>query len=320
MDTFTKNSLVMATLSKPEVVERLKRWLEEKKGLSLDAFAGFVCTALGLFFAPGQPQLASCAEALKELDKKGLISLCDTLDYVPAPSRRHPTPRCLDGPVPEPVDVPSAAGQVRGLRLELVATPEQIKIFNTILRDNHYIGPKIFFGRQIRYVVVSEHGYLGAAGFACASHRSKPRDVFIGWTDSQRSLLRDRILVGMVRFCLLKSVHCRNLATKVLSMALESLRKDFPAKYGYCPCLVETFVDPEYYAGTCYRAGGWVELGLTSGRAEAPRDGGRTAAGRSSFSTCLTRTSGRSSASSLSIPSGTIPRSQERGRFPSILP
>ena len=301
-------------------MERLKRWLEEKKGLSLDAFAGFVCTALGLFFAPGQPQLSSCAEALKELDKKGLISLCDTLDYVPAPSRRHPTPRCLDGPVPEPVDVPCAAGQVRGLRLELVATPEQSKIFNTILRDNHYIGPKIFFGRQIRYVVVSEHGYLGAVGFACASHRSKPRDVFIGWTDSQRSLLRDRILVGMVRFCLLKSVHCRNLATKVLSMALESLRKDFPAKYGYCPCLVETFVDPEYYAGTCYRAGGWVELGLTSGRAEAPRAGGRTAAGRSSFSTCLTRTSGRSSASSLSIPSGTIPRSQERGRFPSILP
>ena len=266
MDTFKQNSLVKETLSQPEVVEQIKRWLEEKKGLSLLAFATFVCTALSLFYASNKLQTASCCEALKELDKDGLISLHDTLDYVPSPSRRPPTPRCLDGPVPDPVGVPPAAGQVKGLRLVQVTTPEQIEIWNTILKYNHYLGPKIFFGRQIRYLVVSDHGYLGAVGFACASQSSKPRDEFIGWTASQRRLLRDRILVGMVRFCIVQSVHCRNLASKVLSMALESLRKDFPVKYGYCPCVVETFADPEHHRGTCYRAGNWDEPGLTAGR------------------------------------------------------
>ena len=56
-------------------------------------------------------------------------------------------------------------------------------------------------------------------------------------------------------------------------MSLESLRKDFPAKYGYCPCVVETFVDPEQdLAGICCRASSWDELGLTSGRGRNAAD------------------------------------------------
>jgi hypothetical protein len=33
-----------------------------------------------------------------------------------------------------------------------------------------------------------------------------------------------------------------------------------------CPLLLETFVDPRHYTGTCYRAAGWQLLGATSGR------------------------------------------------------
>ena len=77
----------------------------------------------------------------------------------------------------------------------------------------------------------------------------------------------------MCRLCIRRSVLCRSLATKVVSMSLESLRKDFPAKYGYCPCVVETFVDPEQdLAGICCRASSWDELGLTSGRGRNAAD------------------------------------------------
>ena len=273
MDTFKQNTLVKATLFQPEVVEQIKRWLEEKKGLCLSAFASFVCTCLNLSYASGKLQISSCADALKELDKQGLISLHDTLDYVPSPKRRPPVPRCLDGPVPEPSGVPPSVEQVKGLRIELVTTPEQIKIWNTILKYNHYLGPGIFFGRQVRYLVVSDHGYLGAVGFAGAAKSSRVRDRIIGWSASQRRSLLDRVLAGMNRFCILKSVQCRNLATKVLSLALEAFRKDFPAKYGFCPAMVESFVDPEHFKGTCYRAGNWMEAGLTAGRGRNDREG-----------------------------------------------
>ena len=163
--------------------------------------------------------------------------------------------------------------RVKGIRLELVTTPEQIKIWNTLLKYDHYLGPRMFFGRQNRYLVVSDHGYLGAAGFSCASKSSRPRDEFIGWTLSQRRSLLVRVALCMCRLCIRRSVLCRSLATKVVSMSLESLRKDFPAKYGYCPCVVETFVDPEQdLAGICYRASSWDELGLTSGRGRNAAD------------------------------------------------
>jgi hypothetical protein len=29
---------------------------------------------------------------------------------------------------------------------------------------------------------------------------------------------------------------------------------------------LETFIDPERFAGTCYRAANWIYLGLTTGR------------------------------------------------------
>jgi hypothetical protein len=37
--------------------------------------------------------------------------------------------------------------------------------------------------------------------------------------------------------------------------------------------LLETFVDTERFAGTCYRAAGWQELGLTTGRGKADQTG-----------------------------------------------
>jgi len=37
--------------------------------------------------------------------------------------------------------------------------------------------------------------------------------------------------------------------------------------------LVETFVDPTRYKGTCYRAANWVYLGLTTGRGNNDQTG-----------------------------------------------
>src|SRR5204862_322048 len=49
------------------------------------------------------------------------------------------------------------------------------------------------------------------------------------------------------------------------------LPKDWQARYGLEPVLMETLVDPARYRGTCYRAANWMETGMTQGRGRMDR-------------------------------------------------
>jgi hypothetical protein len=44
------------------------------------------------------------------------------------------------------------------------------------------------------------------------------------------------------------------------------ISEDWQAIYGHPVYFLETFVDPERFRGTCYRAANWVLLGKTTGR------------------------------------------------------
>ena len=47
---------------------------------------------------------------------------------------------------------------------------------------------------------------------------------------------------------------------------------DWQQKYGHRVELVETFVEQDRFAGTCYRAANWIYLGATRGRSRNDRD------------------------------------------------
>jgi len=57
-----------------------------------------------------------------------------------------------------------------------------------------------------------------------------------------------------------------HLASHVLGLALRRLQEDFRQRYGYEPLLVETFIEQQRFAGTCYRAATFIEVGRTQGR------------------------------------------------------
>jgi len=42
--------------------------------------------------------------------------------------------------------------------------------------------------------------------------------------------------------------------------------RDWQQVYGHPIHLLETFVDPERFRGTCYRAANWIVVGKTTGR------------------------------------------------------
>ena len=58
----------------------------------------------------------------------------------------------------------------------------------------------------------------------------------------------------------------KNLASYVLGQVERRIGDDWEQQWGYRPVLMETFVDPAHFAGTCYKAANWRYLGLTTGR------------------------------------------------------
>jgi hypothetical protein len=67
------------------------------------------------------------------------------------------------------------------------------------------------------------------------------------------------------RFLIFPHVQVPHLASHVLGQLARRVRADWLEHWGFAPLLLETFVDPRHYAGTCYRAAGWELLGETSG-------------------------------------------------------
>ena len=57
-----------------------------------------------------------------------------------------------------------------------------------------------------------------------------------------------------------------HLASHVLARVARRIAADWQALYAHPVYLLETFIDPERFRGTCYRAANWLYLGLTTGR------------------------------------------------------
>jgi len=161
------------------------------------------------------------------------------------------------------------------LQLVLVETEEQMRIWNTMLHDEHPQGAGPLVGRQLRYLIGSEHGWLGGAGFASAALHLDARDRWIGWDLATRQAHLERV-VGMSRFLIRPSVRCKNLASRILSLVTARMAQDFKNRYGYEPWLIETFVGKRL-RGTCYQAANWTRIGSSSGRGRQDRDRKRAA-------------------------------------------
>jgi len=111
-----------------------------------------------------------------------------------------------------------------------------MRTWNEMMLREHPQGAGPVVGRQLRYLIDSEDGWLGGLGFAAAALQPADRDKWIGWDVEQRRAYLHTV-VGMSRFLIRPSVQCRNLASKVLSMAMAALPDDFERRYNYQPWL-----------------------------------------------------------------------------------
>jgi transcriptional regulator len=177
--------------------------------------------------------------------------------------------RCIvpTSSVGKPKNLPKTVGRVPSLQLKLIEPGDQesLAIWNFLIMKEHKIGLTRFFGKQLKYLVGSKNGWLGAIGFSSSALQVKGRDLWIGWSPEERKK-NQHLVINMSRFLIRPSVKCRNLATRVLGMCYNQVVDDWFNRYNEKPVLMETFVDPAQFVGTSFLAGNWKKICKTAGR------------------------------------------------------
>ena len=149
------------------------------------------------------------------------------------------------------------------LTLELITDPKDITRWNKLIRKHHYLKEHRMVGESLRYVAKRKGKWIALLGWSSAAFHLQARDSWIGWTDSLRQARRPLVACN-ARFVLL-GPKSSNQASQILSLNLKCLSQDWQRLYDHPIALAETFVDPERFEGTCYRAANWIEIGVSKG-------------------------------------------------------
>lgn len=216
--------------------------------------------------AVGQIKDMAARTLLLKLAHRGLI------DLPPPRSRtRHP---CAQAPPliqqsslalsSEPIEGP--LDRLQPIGLELADTRPKRQQVQQWLAQFHYRGFHGVVGENVQYLAKDRHGrQLAVMVFGAAAWKVADRDRFIGWSAEQRATHLGGI-ANQQRFLILPWVRVAHLASHLLALAARRLSADWQTRYGHPVWLMETFVEQQRFAGTAYRAAGWICLGQTSGR------------------------------------------------------
>jgi len=121
----------------------------------------------------------SCRVAMLRMYEDGLISLPPTRKTVP-PKRRCRIEYIPDTAPCKPFTEP--VGRLQDLKMSLVSSKNQSRIWNEYIHRYHYPGYKTLPGAQLRYFVYSNNSIMALLGFVAAAWKVAPRDQFIGWS------------------------------------------------------------------------------------------------------------------------------------------
>lgn len=247
------------------VLDQIEGTVQSEPSISRLELSRRVCQWLNWRSPNGRLKEMSCRKALVKLNSRGIVNL---------PRREKTYGFERPGQItiePDIAELNCTLQELGEVCVEPISSRycKESKIWSALLDRYHYLGSGPLCGAQIRYIVKSsKHGYLGALAFSSGTWALRCRDKFIGWTEGARRA-NLQLVVGNDRFLILPTVKVPNLASHVLSLALCGLAEDWEQRYHVRPAVVETFVDPSRFKGTCYTAANWTYIGDTAGR----RDG-----------------------------------------------
>jgi len=248
----------------PEEVTYMRGFVKRFPGLSRTEVIATLCEHLEWLTPAGRPKCEACAKLLARLEAAGELQLPALRE-----DKRHPGPYggvalCASAESAVPGAVVGTLSQLDPVGLRLVSDTEEESLWNAQVERYHPLGYKKPFGYWARYFIESGAHRLGCILLAGAAKALSARDRWIGWNDRQR-LANLPWVLNNSRYLIFPWVAVRNLASHVLAQLARRVGDDWQARWGYRPLLLETFVDPARFRGTCYRAAGWSLVGRTTG-------------------------------------------------------
>lgn len=249
----------------PKDLELIREVVTTCDGLSRAELSNTVCELLHWKRPLGSLKGRECGEFLERLESKGLLRLPDKRQGRPVGSRTEVLVTELGEPG---ISLVGSARSLGRIEFKQVKTEDERRWFRELIGRYHYLGHAVPMGAHVRYLVFAsepQKTIVGCVQFSSASWHVAARDRWIGWDEAARVRNLPHV-INNSRFILMPWVEVKNLASRVLSLAVRQVVDDWQERYGVRPLLAETFVDPARFAGTIYRAANWIELGMTSGR------------------------------------------------------
>jgi len=245
----------------PEI-ELIRKIIHENKNSSRKKISKLVCEMLNWRQENGMLKEVACRDVLLRMHRLALIKL-------PPPKIHWTTKNIRDrSRYKFNIEQEIINGEISDfnkIMFELVNITHKVKLWNHLIDRYHYLGYKTIVGRHLNYIIYLDGKLIGCIGFADSVLKLNLRDRWIGWSIQEREK-NLRFVINNNRFLILPWASVKNLASKVLSIAVKEVQKDWECLYGYRPVLVETFVDANRFKGTCYKAANWIYLGKTIGK------------------------------------------------------
>lgn len=244
-------------------MEFLRRLIAENPGLSRHRLSIQVCEAWDWVQPNGQPRDMVCRSLMLRLYRAGHIEL-------PAPRRKAINNAILHRRVRAvpPVDSTPLEASLRSLgplEIRLVRRAAGEDLFAHLLQAHHYLGYSRPVGEHLKYLIFAGNRPIACLGWSSAPLKLDLRDAFIGAPkEAYRHNLH--LIAYNTRYLLMPWVRVPQLASYLLARVAQRISADWMELYHHPVCLLESFVDTERFAGTCYRAANWICVGRSCGR------------------------------------------------------
>lgn len=240
----------------------LRQFIAEHASLSRRRLSAELCEAWNWRQANGALRDMVCRGLLLMLHRAGEIELPAVRFTVPNPlaQRERPAPMLIDT-----TPVVATLKQLRPIEVVQVRRTADESLFNSLIEHHHYLGYEQPVGEHLKYLVWSNGRPVACMAWSSAPRHLGSRDRFIGW-DQQARKRNIRFIAYNTRFLILPWIRVPHLATHILGSVTAMLPGDWRRLYGHPVWFAETFIDPDRFRGTCYRAANWIYMGRTTGR------------------------------------------------------
>jgi len=240
----------------------IHRLIAENPGCSRRGLSKKLCEAWNWVQANGTLRDMVCRGLMLMLHRQGLIELPAVRRVIrnPMVERSRPVLVSVDE-----APLQGSFAELGPLEVHQVRRTPEEALFNSLLQHHHYLGYTQPVGEHLKYLVYAQGRPIACVAWSSAPRHLGSRDRFIGWEPKAR-LANIALLAYNTRFLVLPWVRVAHLASHILGRMARTLSADWQRVYGHPIYYLETFIDPQRFRGTCYRAANWKVLGVTTGR------------------------------------------------------